>query len=609
MTSAAPVDVARWITSWQLWLVLLPFTLFSLATHLLDDFSLAQALLIAIVGSLAGGVLLWLASVTVFRHRRTDPPTLTQALVLWLVAGAVTYLAAEVMSRYAFGVADSPTYIIRDVSRYSIALVMRTVLALVGASALANTRLELAATQQALLSQRDELGQTEAYLAALQKRYTEFVKQSIEPRLHVLMSEVSMLKVMHSHAEVDPGIADELEEFGSHQVRALSHQIVDLVEVPEVEPSVSLPPALGPSGFALIHGWIRELPPALPWLVVFLVTRIGYGTYEPVTLWGGVGYAALCALGWLILTLARLIGERRTGELNRVSTWMGFGVLFSIGFVSWFVGLSFESLGDSLRSAQVMLIAQNLTSLLAVWILNYILVQRGRSKDSLEEVNAVLETSVSKRDLAAEQMRYRLAGILHGPVQGRLALASMTIRQFFETSDDHAKARARALNTVEEILDSIDRELAELATGVPSTKTFQEFITDMQQTWLGVLDIQARVGPSAAMTMTHLPEVQESVILVVKEAVMNARRHGRARFVFVSIEMYDRAQLQISVLDDGSGTNGQSGTGLGTRLFDRSTSSWSLSDVGFGGALFSALIDAPVDSTTARTFPGLVKVG
>ena len=609
MSSAAPIDLGRWITSWQLWLVLAPLTFFSLLSHQLDDLSLAQAAPSAAIGSLAGGVFLWGASVTVVRNRRNQPPTVTQALVVWLVAGVVTYLVAEATSRYAFAVADSPVHVVRDVTRYSLAVVLRTVLVVVGASALVNTRSELAQTQQALFAQHDELGKTQRYLAELRFRCSEFVKQSIEPRLHALMSEVSLLKATDQGADVNTGIADELEDFSSQQVRALSHQVVDLVDVPVAKSDECAMIAVAPSGLSLIHGWIRELPPVLPWVVFFLVNRIGYGTYDPLSLWGALGYAALCTLVWLILTFARLVGERKSGELNLVPRWIGIWVLIAVGFVSWFVGLGFENLGDSLRMAHLTLVGQSLLTLIGVWVLNHILIQRGSSQRQLADATSALENSVMLRDAAAEQLRYRLAGILHGPVQGRLALASMTIRQFVDSQNDDPGARAKVMTTVEEILTSIDQEIAHLASGAPSVRTFHEFITDMQQAWVGVLEIETRIGASVEVAMRQSAALEESVILVVKEAVMNARRHGRARLVFVSLELYDRAQLQISVLDDGVGADSQRGTGLGTRLYDRATSSWSLADVGFGGALFSALLDVPTASGRVQTLPELSKVG
>jgi signal transduction histidine kinase len=606
MRAAAPVDSGRWVTSWKLWLALLPFSAFSLTSHLLDEVSLRNAALTGLVSTAVSGLVLLVASLTVFRDRRDIRPRSATAILVWLLVGVVTYLTGELITRYLFSAPDSTWHLLRDTTRYSLALVMRTTLAVIGVSALLNTQRELRATKRALTLQRDELDHTEAYLAEMRMRYASFVKESLEPRLHSLMAEVDLLKTSPGSRMAQGILADELEDFGAHQVRLLSHQIVDLAYptstgLPDDDVRMDVP-----TGWSLISGWICEIPPVLPWLLVFVFTRLGYGSFELLTAYQAFGLLAFCVVGWLILTLARILGERTTSIPNRVPAWMGAATLLAIALASVVMGHAFGDFGDSLRMAAPAFVGQVMTTLLLVWIVNFTLVQRGGHQRELEAAVAALEEISRGRDEVAEQLRYRLAGILHGPVQGRLALASMTIRQFVDSSSSDPNELARALATVQRILTSIDQELEGLSAGSPVVRTFEEFIAELQRTWAGVLDVEVRISPAAEVVLAQWTQVRASAVLVAKEAIMNARRHGRARVVFLSVDMHGRGQLQVSVLDDGIGSQPTSGAGLGSRIFNRASSSWSLTNVRFGGSLFNAIIDLPAGAEV----PGeLVRVG
>ncbi len=607
MSTASPVDSGRWVTSWRLWLLLMPLSVLSLTSHLLDETPFRGALLTAFVSTLASGLVLVVASITVLRNRReVRPPDWLSSLV-WFLVGVVAYLVGEAITTLLFNTSDSPIHMLRDMFRFSTAVLMRTAFIVIGLSALLKTQDSLASLERAFIAQRDELAQTESYLAELRTRYVTFVTEAIEPRLHSLMSEVELIKAGPRSAIADGLVADELEDFGSHQVRALSHQIVDLAS-PSVADNTSATDVFihVHSGVSLLHGWIREIPPALPWLTLFLFTRLGYGTFAALSYSQAVGYLLFCVLGFLLLTLARLVGQRLTLIPNRAPVWVGSLVLISVALVTVEIGWATGELGDSLPYATSTLVAQAMTTLLAVWIINFILVQRARKQMELTAAARRLQDISDRRDLAAEQLRYRLAGILHGPVQGRLALASMTIRQFAQVQDEDPAARLKALTAVQEILTSIDSELSSLALGAPAARSFGEFIADLQKTWTGVLDIEVRVSSAAEQVMHELPDIRDSAILVAKEAIMNARSHGRARVIFLSVDLRDTGQLQISVLDDGIGAQADQGSGLGSRIFQRATSSWSLTSVGFGGSLFNAIIDLPSGVEVGRQ---LAKIG
>ena len=107
----------------------------------------------------------------------------------------------------------------------------------------------------------------------------------------------------------------------------------------------------------------------------------------------------------------------------------------------------------------------------------------------------------------------------------------------------------------------------------------------------GLVSVEA--GVESALDGDH--EADEAVAEVLKEAVNNAIRHGRAGHVDITIRVEEatgtalRPSLSILVLDDGEGAATPARRGQGSELFDELCRFWSL-DWGTGGATFRAVV-------------------
>lgn len=181
--------------------------------------------------------------------------------------------------------------------------------------------------------------------------------------------------------------------------------------------------------------------------------------------------------------------------------------------------------------------------------------------------------------------RRRLAHLLHGNLQGALLAAAVRL----------SATPIPSAGLIESVRADIEAALARLhhdpgETPAPLNRTLQEIIG----TWGEQRSITATVEPTAAATLADHPDAEQAVAMIVREAITNALRHGRARSVEARIahrdgQGHDPQVVEIVVCDDGTGWPAESRPGLGTATFDELSRAWSYDSDG-NGTRFSALV-------------------
>jgi signal transduction histidine kinase len=192
--------------------------------------------------------------------------------------------------------------------------------------------------------------------------------------------------------------------------------------------------------------------------------------------------------------------------------------------------------------------------------------------DSLADLE--LET-VSTNSAAAERDRAKMAQLLHGHVQSRLM--SLELR----ASLDSSLAKELALKELDQIIELIANPEQPLAD---SKERMQNLIGH----WDGFL----KVSDFDLETSLELQALRPEVFPIIDEAISNAYRHGLAKEVVLTIRRLSD-YLQITITDDGTGPRG-GGPGMGSKLFDELSKSWSLTASPEGGSRFEILLLAKV---------------
>jgi signal transduction histidine kinase len=161
---------------------------------------------------------------------------------------------------------------------------------------------------------------------------------------------------------------------------------------------------------------------------------------------------------------------------------------------------------------------------------------------------AVQDTRRLQRALAASAVldeRHRIARNIHDGVAQDLAFIVQQLRRM--AARDAEPAIDRLVHAAERALDESRHAVAALAR--PADRPLGEVIAAAAR------EAGEREGSIVETDLAEGVEVpartQEELVRVVREAVINAARHGRARRI--RVHMRDRPELSVSVTDDGHG--------------------------------------------------------
>lgn len=173
----------------------------------------------------------------------------------------------------------------------------------------------------------------------------------------------------------------------------------------------------------------------------------------------------------------------------------------------------------------------------------------------------------------------RLATELHGSVQSKLlALASAV--------DHNRISRGELADQLGEIVANLEK-LSGIDTQESVSPTTTTSVVSLQDAWAGLLDV--RIDDTSRMLLDEVLASQPEFIELLREAINNAHRHGRADRVDIAATHSDTA-VQVVCTDDGYGPTGGH-AGLGSALFDLWTDgSWSLTQAPGGGGQVSMTI-------------------
>lgn len=132
----------------------------------------------------------------------------------------------------------------------------------------------------------------------------------------------------------------------------------------------------------------------------------------------------------------------------------------------------------------------------------------------------------------------------------------------------------------------------------------QHTLDEIDALWAGHRTVTVNLAPEVTSALAVDRDTDAATAEVVREAVNNALRHGRAHSITIDVRLVGdhdasshRQQVHVTVTDDGSGWPSDATGGLGHILFDDLCSSWSHIDTGAGTQLIATvgLVPPPGD--------------
>lgn len=160
---------------------------------------------------------------------------------------------------------------------------------------------------------------------------------------------------------------------------------------------------------------------------------------------------------------------------------------------------------------------------------------------------------------AREQaIRRRLALLLHGSVQGKLAAAALAL-----TLEESELAGADPVATAERLLDEVLLELHSVSADERDSGVgVAERLARIERDWEGILELGVELDATTAAWLDAQPHRVTAVEQLLQEAAANALRHGNARWLQGRVWL-ESGVLRAQLVSDSQPEPHQSPGGIG----------------------------------------------
>lgn len=538
---------------------------------------LAQYFAVEFLADAAGGVVLLLAAVTVMRRRHAQTVPLAVVIVVWIAIG---FVRGIVLSRfYPLDAAQ--------VASATATLTAWALLLIYLAATFSEERERAARLQAANAELRAVRGSMQDVLEEERSRLIDAVRQAVSPEIARLRALVAVLDrpVGSAEATLSGGtgeitaLADRVSAYSTGVIRQTSRELRGEESLPARRAADSAA-TVRPERLWLSYATAKQ-PVVIPMALITLRAVSVWASQTDIT-------AALEGMvGLLIVATIALLGRRMLDRLLRRPSWaeMTVSTLLILAMAGALTGI-FQWARSGASGPTYVPLGLIFAFVLAVLVAARLVVgleQRWTQEtEELRSVNAELEQANADLRIELHVVRDQLAGILHGPVQGRLAAASMALRMYVAAEESGApRDLASTVRTATTLLDRAQVDIEQIGrVDDPDELSLSTGVEHIARTWHGLLEIdfvqEDRWARPADFTRGSVD--------VIAELVTNASRHGDARRVSIAYRGLDEARVSIEVRDDGSGPASQVEEGQGLGAVRRWGGEWRIERLPTGGA-------------------------
>lgn len=280
-------------------------------------------------------------------------------------------------------------------------------------------------------------------------------------------------------------------------------------------------------------------------------------------------------LGSIVSLIAVFFGYKIMQRLF-INLWVNFvfALLISIGAavsVSLFTVYVISILGLHLTvNALLQLIAGQIVLTLITFYMQFVRTQRRDAE--LEMTRVVSDLAILNSQLRQEVWlnRRRIASILHGSVQAALYASAIRL----------AKLEAPTAQDVDAVQSDIAAAISKLES-TDGVETFVGVLEQIREVWDGAVEVQLPVLSAELVSQIEAnPVTSACAAEVVREAVSNAVKHGKAEHVVIEVEKSGSHLLGITVSNDGQPLPAEVEAGYGSTIMDEVAFSWQLENRG-----------------------------
>lgn len=567
---------SRWCCSWQVAfgmvvLGLLVTTGWGASSR--GGLSLGEYLVIELLADAAGGALLLLASVTVMRHRRERTVPVAVVAGVWVAIGLVRGL---VLSR--FYLEDAAQVLSAALSLAAWALLIIFLAATFSEERDRAARLQIANAELRVIRQS-----MQQLLDDERARLISAVRDAVSPEIARLRSLVAHLDRPGSAAEIT-ALADTVADYSTGVVRKASHDLRGEESAPHL-PSLERDATVRPPGVLVSYARASQ-PVAIPMgLILFKAISVWISQDDAEVLVGLTGFVVVTIVALACRAVLDRLMRRPSWPEVIASTAMIVAMSAALaGIFPWARG----GVSGPGHVPPAMTFAFVLAVLVAARLVAGLEQREARQTEALSLVNADLERATQELRDEMHVVRDQLAGILHGPVQGRLAAASMALRLYVSAREAGDEADlATTMRTTTTLLDRAQNDIARIGRpGQSRVESLDEGVERLARMWNGLLEIEF----SHEDRWARPPEFTAGCVDMIAELVTNASRHGDARRIRVVYAGLDAEGVVIEAVDDGGGPAPRITEGQGLGGVQRWNGTWVLTPADSGGTRATVML-------------------
>ena len=444
----------------------------------------------------------------------------------------------------------------------------------------------------ATLSDLDKSSQQE--LDAERRQLIETVQQTIQPELQHIASEIRELGNQGT-ADGFRNLLQQVDNYSVHTVRRLIDELFAETSTSKVSPP---------------RAQASKRPPRLKLRSLTLNPQgtfwIAFSVSMAATLPSSTFHQQMAMVAQVVVMLSPVV------VLNRMQGWHVLAQ--RIQPVVWVIVacLSVMALRLSLPNESPLLVLHNpppamallMAALYALSILlgslnKYFVDSYVAATHEQAQVNAQLALSVEKNESARQVVRRNVGRIMHGPIQGRLAAIRLKLHILSETSSNGELFLDAVDSThILDLLAQISHEIDNLGdeSGAPAIQSMDEALNALASKWRGIMRVSFDISSEAQAALVLARDLAQKLLAAASEAITNASRHGYATQADLSVKLTAGGNLELTVVDDGSGVEQPFTAGIGLQDIEGDGGIWRFEPCDTGAKL---CIDFPLQFAIA----------
>lgn len=512
--------------------------------------------LVAVVGLLATVAVLLAFRFTVLPSKEGREPKRLITSIAYLVAGVVRGISVY-LTGAALGIMPPGEFIFRLIGGPLFVYGAISMLAIFNASRIRHEK-----TLAELEIEKAELDELRGGIRERIRLQRADLLKRVQGVLSPVVDEVKT-QLQSSPSELSHRLRDVVETV----VRPLSH---DIGKGSKVDEEVNII-----ANRAALANAKSRFPTRLSAGAMIVPELTAFATASIAIAANAINFPDAALQGSVISLLAVYLGYKIVQKVF-INLWVPFifALLFAIASavgVSLFTQLVLQQFGFDLDETLVLqFISSQIILTLITFYMQFLRTQRRDAE--VEMTRVVSDLAILNSQLRQEVWlnRRRIASILHGSVQAALYASAIRL----------AKVEAPTQDEIESVQHDIAAAISKLESG-EGAETFVDVLHQIRDVWEGAVEIELpEITPEILAQLESNQVASACAAEVVREAVSNAVKHGKAEHVVIALEPTSPHLLGITVTNDGQPLPAEIEAGYGSTILDEVAFTWQLENRG-----------------------------